>query len=389
MLVLFVAAAALTGCSKDKNDKITVATVDGEKVTKTEYLEAWDSTMQNFGITQDILDNPENAQYLDDLRQKVLESVVNQKVTKTELENRGYYDLTQEEHESVKTQVDTAMQNVLSYKQTEMMEELGDDYSDKDYAKAVNKYTKLALEEMGIDEEYVEEYFTYELVMEKAETALINTTVTDEELAEYFDQKVQEDKDRYADLAEYEMDSLYGEVSPYYTPEGLRMVRHVLIAFDDETVTEIRSLRQEGDDTAADKLKETSLEKIFDKASDVLSQLEGGSINFDTAILNYNDDPGMDSYPEGYQVSLYSERYIQEFTDAGMALKNIGDISGLVGTDFGYHILEYTSDVDSGPVDFELVKEELMDEAVSTKREEGWLKLLEEWMGKTRDSIFL
>jgi len=388
VLILFVAVAMLTGCAKDKNDRIIVAKIDGENVTKSEYIESWVNVKDNYGITQDILDNPEHTEQLDDLRKNVLESVVSQKITKMELENLGFYELSQEEHNTVKSQVDVFMENVLASKQSEMMTELGEDYTEKDYVKAVNKYTQLALEENGFDEEFIKDYYTQELVMEKAENELIDLTVTDEDLSELFNQRVEADKEEFADLAVYEYYTTQGGYTPHYVPEGLRMVRHVLIAFSDETMSKIQELRTAGSDDEADKLIETELESIYDEAIGVLNDLNAGTITFDTAILNFNDDPGMEQSPDGYQMSLDSASYVQEFTDAGMALKKIGDISELVATDFGYHILEYASDVESGPIDFETVKDTLLEEALAGKQEEGWIALVDEWSAKYEIEYF-
>jgi hypothetical protein len=310
----------------------------------------------------------------------VLESVVSQRIAKTELENMGYYDLTQEEHATVKSQVEAFLETALASKQDEMMAELGDNYTEAEYARAKIKYTELALEEYGVDLEYIEDYYTYEIVMQKAEADLIDLTVTNEEALELFNQRVEEDKEYFTDLAAYEYYSSQSDYKVYYVPKGIRNVRHVLIAFDDETIAQIQNLRAEGDDGAADKLAETSWAGIYDEAMDVLNQLTEGTITFDTAILNYNDDPGMDSSPEGYQMSLESASYVQEFTDAGMALKKVGDISGLVGTDYGYHIIEYFSDILSGPIEFETVKQALIEELAEEKRNEGWLALADEWM---------
>ncbi len=386
-LVILISAFTLTACADIKNNLTAVAKIDGKKVTRTEYLESWENVKKNYGVTQDILDNPEYTVQLDELRINVLESLVSREITKIELENLGYYDLTPDELNSVKTQTESFLDEILATKESEMLAELGDDYTEKDYVRAANKYTQLILEEFGVEESYIEEYYTYQIVMQNAETSLIDLTVTDEELLELFNQKVEADKITYSDLSAYEYYTSQGEPA-FYIPEGLRMVRHVLISFEDDLVAQIQELRSAGNEEEADELVNTSLAEIYDEAMDVLNQLNDESITFDDAILEYNDDPGMNSYPEGYQMYLGTSRFVQEFTDGGMALENIGDISDLVGTDFGYHILEYTSDVESGPVDFETVKASLLPEASEIKKEEEWLALINEWTAKHKIEYF-
>ena len=136
----------------------------------------------------------------------------------------------------------------------------------------------------------------------------------------------------------------------YYIPEGVRYVRHILIALDDELASEINTTRSNDGDEAANTLRDESLLTIEEKANEVLSLLQNEEITFTDAIAEYNDDPGMEYYPEGYEIYSGCTLYVPEFTDNAMSLENVGDITGLVATDYGYHIIEYTTDRASGPV---------------------------------------
>ncbi len=381
-VIFFALIFSLSACAKNPNDKITVATVDGEKINKTEYLETWENVKLNYNITDDILTDEQYADDLTELRNSVLESLVSQKVTTIELENMGYYDFTEAEHETIKTQTDTVLNNILASKQEEMYAELGADYTEKDLAKAEIKYLQLALDEYGYTEEYIEDYFKYEIATGNALVDLVDTTVSDDEILELFNERVKTDVVDFVDLAMYEYYARDGQTQIYYVPEGLRMVRHVLISYSDENVQNIRTLRSEGNDEEADKLVETAQAEIYDKAFEVLGKIKTGEITFDQAIEEYNEDPGMAASPEGYMMSLETTYLVQEFVDGGMALENIGDVSELVGTDYGYHIIEYYSDVESGPIEIDEVKDALMTELMQTKENEGWMSLVEEWVAK-------
>ncbi|MCL2361968.1 MAG: peptidyl-prolyl cis-trans isomerase [Defluviitaleaceae bacterium] len=58
--------------------------------------------------------------------------------------------------------------------------------------------------------------------------------------------------------------------------------------------------------------------------------------DFATLIRLYGEDPGMGMYPDGY--TFVSGDMVQEFEDAVLALE-IGEVSGIVRTDFGFHII--------------------------------------------------
>jgi peptidyl-prolyl cis-trans isomerase C len=62
-----------------------------------------------------------------------------------------------------------------------------------------------------------------------------------------------------------------------------------------------------------------------------------------------------------------------------MALANIGDVSDLVATDYGYHILQYTGDVTPGAVDYEKLKDEIKETLKTTLQDQKWNEIVEQW----------
>lgn len=76
-------------------------------------------------------------------------------------------------------------------------------------------------------------------------------------------------------------------------------------------------------------------EEAKKKAAEVLEKAKGGE-DFDKLIEEYNEDPG--ATDEGYTFAN-DGTMVQEFADASFAL-NIDEISGLVETDYGYHIIK-------------------------------------------------
>lgn len=378
-LVFLLTGAFMTACSKNTDEKTVVAKVDGEKIFKSEYNDYWQNVKTQYGITQEVLTNEEHAEEITNLKNDVLKSIVSQKVMKKELEDMGYYSLSEEEHNKAKASRDSIIQNMLAQKQQEMIAELGEDYTEEDVAKITLKYTEKIYEEFGISEQELLDFYIDELVIEKARRELVKISVTEEDIKAKYDEYVQRDKDLFAeDASIYEMYTMQGYKS-YFTPKGLRKVRHVLVAFDQETQTKIKEFRTAGEDDKAEELIKTSLEAIKEKTDEVYNLLKAGDITMEDAIKEYNDDPGMSSNPEGYTMSANSKSFVQPFTDAGMALEKIDDISEPVATDFGYHIIEYSSDVASGTIDIEEVREAINDELINSKTQEAWLKQLDEW----------
>lgn len=58
--------------------------------------------------------------------------------------------------------------------------------------------------------------------------------------------------------------------------------------------------------------------------------------DFDTLVIMYGFDPGMDTFPNGYSFAANDMAPEFEYTTRALGM---GEISGLVRTDFGYHII--------------------------------------------------
>lgn len=74
----------------------------------------------------------------------------------------------------------------------------------------------------------------------------------------------------------------------------------------------------------------------LEKANEILALVNANPEKFDEYVEMYGEDPGMKSYPGGY-VFTYGTM-VKPFEDAAFELEE-GEISGIVETSYGYHIL--------------------------------------------------
>ncbi|MFN0149463.1 MAG: peptidylprolyl isomerase [bacterium] len=111
------------------------------------------------------------------------------------------------------------------------------------------------------------------------------------------------------------------------------------------------------------------------RADAALAQIKGGS-DFAAVATEKSEDTG--SAPNGGDVGFFSRgRMVPEFESAAFALE-VGDVSPVVETQFGYHIIKVTDKRDEREVPFEEVQDQVIQMLGQTKGERIVRALIEE-----------
>lgn len=104
------------------------------------------------------------------------------------------------------------------------------------------------------------------------------------------------------------------------------------------------------------------------KAEDVLKKVKAGE-DFAALAKEHSDCP---SSAQGGDLGLFGRgQMVKEFEDAAFAMKP-GEVSGIVETQFGYHIIKVTDKQAAGKIPFDEVKEQLEDYLKQQKQQEFW-----------------
>ena len=298
------------------------------------------------------------------------------------------------------------------------------------------------LNNIGYTHEYFVQNQTASVQREKIrEYAAKDVAVTDEQVKEEFDKRVAAQKESYDAAPAGYVTAENNGTTNYYVPEGYRGVKNLLIKFSDEKQSEISDLNSaistanttisdaqkqlddlKAEDTSSydDDAKasydeqvaaleetlataqttldesnaklETATAEAYDEnlatAEDVLARAQAGE-DFDSLIETYGQDTGMNNEPNksrGYLVCDGLSIYEQSFQDAAMALEKVGDVSAeLVKTSYGYHILQYATDIAAGEVEYtDEIKSNIYDTLLSDAKDAAYEAAVTQWVSEAK-----
>ncbi len=344
----------------------------------------------------------------------------------------GLSDITDEDKAALRTTTET------EYNETLKAFAVANNITEEEAKVEADKqgYTIDALFEMNLSD------LPYRRLYDKAAEGV---TVTDEEVQAKYDEYVAIDKSLLEnDAASYEYlkdgyQAMYDQYTgydgpartqPFFVPEGFRMVKHILLEYPAETTEALGKLEEdmtaldselyalneemyalendkEETETATepprtaeeiqadidakqadfdaknaeyDSLREKALPLMQADIDEILAKLEAGE-TFDALIAAYGKDPGTATFPDGYMLHKDSIGFDTTFRDAAIALKEVGDVSEPVATDFGVHIIQYASDVEGGPVPItEEISTALRGTLLSSLQYEAFFAKLSEWL---------
>ncbi len=124
----------------------------------------------------------------------------------------------------------------------------------------------------------------------------------------------------------------------------------------------------------------TKKEEIKKKAEEVLTAIKAGA-NFDEQMNKYTEDPGIKSYPDGYTFS--KGEMVKEFEDCAFSLKT-GEMSNLVETQFGYHIIKLEEKIPQKQMTLDEIKADLKNYLDQNEKKQYFNNLLEKLKSESK-----
>ena len=292
------------------------------------------------------------------------------------------YELTEEKKTELAAQVKTALDNTREYLESYL---------------SASGFTGDELN-AAVEEQMAQAGYTEETLMDSAELndvlnflyerATADVTVTEDEVKAAFDEKVAKQKESYASVDAFVNDYV-NESEILYTPENVRLMECIFVASvegeateDEATADEATEDEATADEATADEatVSEATAGEAADiasltgyaKAKAIAAAIAGGA-DFEETMKAYTEDGSTEEQMlRGYPVAENSTTYGEAFMAGAMALEHVGDVSDVIVTDYGYFILRYAKDLESGEADFEARKETETEETLTNKKNDAY-----------------
>lgn len=436
LALLLVLAVTLSGCALNTVDEAAdnarvVIDVNGETITKGEVAnmvtnvisqnEAYNQQNQYYAQMYAALGMtaPSYQNYSTDsavITPQVISALVQQLVTKQKAKELKLDAFTEEETAHIQEHADESWQsylkNIASYYFPDQT--LEGEALEAEALKAIEQY---GLMDKETYQKAALEDATTEVLLEKLKAdAIKDVAVSDDEVQALYDERVAADQAAYTENPASYGTAVSNGTTVYYAPAGYRNVKHILIKLTDEdsdkideantasskaqsALTEAKAaleaaaedadltaLQAAVDDAqkAADEAAaavtaatEAAFANIQGKADEVYALAAAEGADFDALVKEYSQDN--EGAPEYYTLNEGSTLFVEPFVTGSMALEKVGDVSAPVRTSYGYHIIQYFSDVAEGPVALDTLKDALSAELLASKQDQTYTDAVAAW----------
>ena len=365
VLALMLTVTSFGAAVAQDEDAVLATAYDGEvNVMMSEVKEEFDEMLSayiayyaQYGYEVDEYD----TDFQNSVAQETVQMELSQRVAERHAELTGY-ELTEELDDSYKAEALAALAEMVEYYKQYLLS----------YGVAEDEVDVVVMEELEAAG------YTYDALYESAKLkgvldhlytlGIEGVEVTEEEVKQAYDAKVEEQKATYdADVDSF-INAYISEEDILYTPENVRLMHCIFVALDDAEEAASDEEAAPAEETSEDPADLTGLAK----ANAVLAKIQAGE-DFTAVMEAYNEDASTaDQMQLGYPVAENSALYGEEFKTGAMALENVGDVSDVIVTDYGYFILKYAKDLEAGAVDFESRKEAETEEALVNKQNDAY-----------------
>ena len=350
----------------------------GEAVADVEGMKLYYASMMSQYYGQVIDTEEEDYQLF--IAENVVTSMLQEKVYLAVFDDLGL-SITPEREQEIRDQA-AAEFDAMYEQYLQLYAEAMPTASEEEVAAQVD----LLFEQSGYDRELLQRSA---VVSEKLamlyEEVTGDVSATEEDVQAAYDAQIAQAKETYdADRDAFLNDYLNG-VQTVYTPEGVRLVQHVLVMKPEDEAAEATASEATASEATASEATAGEAAPLEGRAKieAALAALEAGEA-FEDVAAAYSEDPALGDpiADAGYPVFAGSQTYDQSFVDNAMALQAVGDTTGVIETTYGYHILRYAADLTPGEIGLDALRESLTATVNDQKKTDAYVAAEEQWLAE-------
>ncbi|GMQ62459.1 peptidylprolyl isomerase [Vallitalea maricola] len=293
---------------------------------------------------------------------------VNLRLRQIEAQYEGMFgpDVWDQQLEDNKTVVDIAKENALFSAESSnilalVAKEKGVEISDEDAKnneKSAEEFLNKYEEQFGKDK-MAEDGITLDVVKKLLEQQTLTQALFEQEMKDY----EADEEELNALLDQSQEYKGYQENGYDYYAKQVR-VRHILLITTDD---------------AGQPLPEDKKAEVKTKAEEVLAKVKAGE-DFEALVKEYSEDPGSKDKGGEYTFGRGSN-FAPEFTEVSFSMEP-GDVSELVETSFGYHIIKLEEIIEPTEEDIQALKDQeqkIKDSAIEQLKYQAFDAKYKEW----------
>ena len=385
LLASVLGVCSLVGIDAESDLNSVVAVVCGEQITKRMVMNEWNRQKAGMGVTDAYEQSEDGQRIISTVLQNLLQDMVKRVIRREQARELGLYPLTDENYDKVVARADEIYNTRLTQTEESLAESYAQqngDFAESQLAEAAKQSVEYAMREQF--------EFSREMDLRQAEDEVITQllkeyygagiTAEESEIKAHYDELLEKQKTNFDEDTNGVVSYLKEDALIVYYPGQVVRVKHILLGFDESAQSEIAKLRKAGKDDEADALVQENARKIASEAKEALARARDGE-NFDDLIVEYGEDTGMMTQSQrqtGYYVCRDSVDYVESFRDACLELTRDGQISDLVLSDYGYHIIYAMNVYPQKTVPLDEIRDLVEDDLLESQRGVAYTRAMDE-----------
>ena len=381
--LVFSGGCSLISIDQEKADAIENAKVLAEykdtDITKQQVVQYMNQQLSQQGMTLEDMES--NESNWDAYLNSSINYLAINEIALEKAAALGLDQLTEDENKELDDQYNSTLDQIKSYVDY-LAQAAVDKDATKNYDEEHNKIMDDYFKSLGYTQDTFRDVLKKDFIVKKVYDDVIkNIAVTDEDVKAEYDSQLKMQQGNVENEPSFvEMQASFGGRILFYPP-GYMNVRHIYLAFDDETKTAATTAYGKEDKTEYESLIAKGQAALKTKIDDIQSRLNSGE-DFAKLMEEYNEDSvyNMEPYStEGVEMGPYKTEEKPGYLDTIAKLTKEGQVSEPLVNYNGVYFIQCVKLL-AGAVPYDDVKDDMKTTMLSSKQQTEWQTVTKGWV---------